>query len=176
MAEKDSPLRRELIELIESGRYLLIGAQALIRYTAPRFTDDIDYLVGPRAFSRIRKWLKDHAEAVSHSDEGEAIRSESLAVDVVNARNNPVRSAVLKAESGVPSPEALAACKYVAMTNPTRGRSARLQDAADFSKLVLREGFDRSRLLSFMVARYEPQRGAVAKLLDDLVSGRPVEL
>jgi hypothetical protein len=176
LAERDSPLRLELVELIESGRHLLIGGQALMQYTPPRFTDDVDYLVGPRLFARVRKRLKAHADAVSHIDEGEEVRSESLAVDVVNARHNPVLSAVLKAESGVPSPEGLAACKYVAMTNPTRGRSARLQDAADFSKLVLRDGFDRSKLLSYMVDRYERDHGPIVKLIDDLAAGRSVEL
>lgn len=176
MAEKDSPLRRELIDLIESERHLLIGAQALIHYTPPRFTDDTDFLVGPRSFSRIRKWLKDHADAVSFEDEGEAIRSETLAVDVVNAKLNPVLAALLKAETGVPSAEGLAACKYVAMTNVSRGRSARLQDAADFSKLVLRDGFDRKKLLGFMVDRYADQHTTIEKLIDDLATGRPVEL
>lgn len=176
MAEKDSPLRRELVELIESARHLLIGAQALMQYTPPRFTDDVDYLVGPKSFARIRKWLRAHEPEGAHVDEGEAIRAEGLAVDIVNARHNPVLSAVLKAESGVPSPEALAACKYVAMTNLTRGRSARLQDAADFSKLVLRDAFNRKKLIGYMVDRYEQEHAAIEKLIDDLAAGRPVEL
>jgi hypothetical protein len=36
---------RQLIELICSGNYLLIGGQALKAYLEPRFTKDLDFLV-----------------------------------------------------------------------------------------------------------------------------------
>ncbi len=176
MSEEDVRKRTELIALIESDRHLLIGAKALIRYTQPRFTDDTDYAVGMRLFRCVRKWFKDHADSVAYDDEGEAIRSRSLAVDVLNAAHHPVLLEVLKAETGLPSLEGLAAFKYVAMVSPARGRSERIQDAADFSRLVLRADFDAEKLMAFMVGPFEAQRDDVRRLIDDLKAGRPIQV
>lgn len=176
MSEEDTRNRVALIALIESERHLLIGAKALIQYTQPRFTDDTDYAVGMQAFRRVRKWFKDRAGEVTYVDEGEAIRSQSLAVDVLNAAHHPVLLEVLKAETGLPSPEGLAAFKYAAMVSPARGRSDRIQDAADFSKLVLRGDFDVDKLLRFMVGAFEPLREEVRQLIDDLENGRPIQV
>lgn len=176
MAEKDTPLRRELIALIESDRHLLIGAQALIQYTEPRFTADTDYAVGLRSFQRIRKWFKAHEEQVTYQDEGEAIRSESLAVDVLNAAMNPVLLEVLKAENALASPEALAACKYVAIASPARGRERRLRDAADFAALVLREGFEDGKLLGYMVGPYATEHDTMRALIRDIRDDKPMRI
>ena len=176
MAEKDTPLRAELIRLIESGRHLLIGAQALIRYTEPRFTADTDYAVGMQMFRRIRKWFKDRQAEIEYKDEGEAIRSPTLAIDVLNAAHNPVLLGVLKAETGLPSPEGLAAYKYVAMVSPARGRTARMQDTVDFSKLVLRPGFDSGKLLAYMVGPYAEQRDTIVQLIRDIEEDRPIKI
>ncbi|HEY3245179.1 MAG TPA: hypothetical protein VGM03_17700, partial [Phycisphaerae bacterium] len=102
---KDTPLRRELIGLIESGRHLLIGAQAVIHYTQPRFTQDTDYAVDLRGFRRVRKWMKDRKESVSYRDVGEALHCDSLGIDVLNGGVHPVLAAVLRSERGMPSPE-----------------------------------------------------------------------
>ena len=176
MAEKDTPLRAELIRLIESGRHLLIGAQALIQYTQPRFTADTDYAVGTKLFQRVRKWFRDNADQVAFCDEGEAIRSESLAVDVLNTVHNPVLAEVLKAETGLASREGLAACKYVAMVSPARGRERRLRDVADFAALVLCEGFDSAKLLAYMVGPYAEQRETIERLIRDLEEDRPIQI
>jgi len=176
VARKDTPLRRELIDLIESGRHLVIGAAALARYVRPRFTDDVDYAVGLALFRRVRKWFKDHADITPYVDEGEALRCQALGVDVINAAANEVLRFVLKAERGLPSPEGLAACKYAAMTSPTRGRAERLQDAADLAKLVALSDFDTGRLLSFLVGPYEPDRPRVRRLISDLRAGRPIRI
>jgi hypothetical protein len=174
MPDKTARLRKELIALIESGRHLLIGAQALIQYTRPRYTEDTDYAVGQQMFRRVRKWFRDRRETVDYEDAGEMIRSKSLALDIINAHNNPVLLCVLRAESGLPSPEALAACKYAAMTSPTRDRAERIQDFADFSRLVLLEDFDAQKLLGYLATPYDAQRNEVARLIDDIRSGRPV--
>lgn len=176
MAEKNTPLRAELISLIESRRHLLIGAQALIRYTEPRFTADTDYAVGMQMFRRVRKWFKDRQAEIEYKDEGEAIRSPALAVDVLNAAHNPVLLGVLKAETGLPSPEGLAAYKYVAMVSPARGRTERMQDVVDFSKLVLRAGFDADKLLAYMVGPYAEQRDTIERLIRDLEEDRPIQI
>ncbi len=176
MAEKDTPLRAELIRLIESRRHLLIGAQALIRYTEPRFTADTDYAVGMQMFRRVRKWFKDRQAEIEYKDEGEAIRSPTLAIDVLNAAHNPVLLTVLKAETGLPSPEGLAAYKYVAMVSPARGRERRLRDAADFTALVLCEGFESEKFLAYMVGPYAEQRETIVQLICDLEEDRPIEI
>ena len=174
MPDEDARLRQELVALIESGRHLLIGAKALMRYTRPRFTEDTDYAVGLQMFRRVRKWFRDHGHCVSYDDVGEEIRSKSLAVDVINAHNNPVLLHVLQSETGLPSAEGLAAYKYVAMTSPTRARAERIQDFADFSKLVLLGDFDAARFLGYMVGSYEEQRSEIEQLIDDIKAGRPV--
>ena len=174
MPDKTARLKKDLIALIESGRHLLIGAKALIQYTRPRFTEDTDYAVGRQMFRRVRKWFRDRRETVDCEDAGEMIRSKSLALDIINAHNNPVLLCVLRAESGLPSPEALAACKYAAMTSPTRDRVERIQDFADFSRLVLLDDFDTRKLLGYLAPPYDAQRDEVARLIDDIRSGREV--
>ncbi len=169
-------LRDELVQLIESDRHLLIGAKALIQYTRPRFTQDTDYAVEQRVFRRVRKWFRDHADAVSFEDVGEALRCPPLAIDVVNATNHPVRLEVIRHENGLPSPEGLAAFKYVAMTSLTRPRTERIQDFADFSRLVVLDAFDIAKLTAYLVDPYDAQRDEVTRLIADIRAGRPVQI
>jgi hypothetical protein len=173
---RDTPLRRELIALIESGRHVLIGAQAVIHYTEPRFTQDTDYAVDIRGFRRVRKWLKHHKQEVNYRDVGEALHCDSLGIDILNGGVHPVLAAVLRSERSMPSPEGLAAFKYVSMTSDTRPVPRRLRDAADFSQLVLRPGFDTERLLAFMVPPYDELRGQVEQLIADIKAGKPIQI
>ena len=175
MSEDTANLRQELVDLIESGRHLLIGAKALARFTRPRFTEDTDYAVDLQAYRRVSKWFRERRDRVTYEDLGEAIRCKTLAIDVINAHNNDVLLEVLQHETGLPSAEGLAACKFVAMSSPTRDRADRIQDFADFSRLALLDEFDAQKLLSYMVGPYAEQREETQRLIDDIRAGRPVQ-
>lgn len=176
VARKDTALGRALTALIESGRYLMIGAQAVIHYTRPRFTDDTDFAVDVRAFRRIRKWLRDHKDVLSWRDTGDALQCDVLGIDVLNATPHPVLAAVLKKERGIPSPEGLAAFKYVAMTSKTRPTPDRIQDAADLARLVLLPAFADAKLLEHLVGSYEELRPEVERYIAAIRAGRPIRI
>jgi hypothetical protein len=159
----------ELVALIESDRHLLVGAKALAAYLKQRFTEDTDYVVGHSSFQRVRKWMK--KRSIPHEDTGEAIRSEKLGIDVIDAANNPVLLEILKRESGLPSPEALAATKYLAIVSGTREPQRVHFDIGDFMGLVGLEGFDVAKLLGFLVDRYEQQRPHVRDLIAKIKAG-----
>lgn len=167
------PGHQELIEIIESGEYLLIGAKALAHFVKPRFTADTDYVVSGKTFQRIRKWARDNGVQVE--DVGFVLRFESLAVDVIDARSNAVFKELLKQEAGLPSPEALAAAKYVAIVNQQRGLR-RFQDIADLAELVVLQGFDLVRLRAYLVDPYAERWTDVEKLIADIRAGRPVTI
>ncbi|MCB9849796.1 MAG: hypothetical protein H6817_03745 [Phycisphaerales bacterium] len=167
------PERNELVELIESGKHVLIGAKALAHYTKPRFTEDTDYLVSGQTFVRIRKWAKDHQ--AEHDNLGAALRFPGFALDVLDARSNEVLKEILNHERAIPSPEALAAAKYVSMINIERAQR-RLQDVSDFAQLVMLEVFDAEKLRTFLVAPYADQWPQVQKLIEDIKAGRPITI
>jgi len=167
------PERRELLGLIESDRHVLIGAKALALYTEPRFTEDSDYVVAGRTFQRIRKWVRE--KGIPVEDLGLVLRLQSLAVDVIDGRSNAVLKEILKRESPKPSPEALAAAKYISFVNQQRG-PRRLQDVADFGKLVTLPQFGSEKLKSYLVAEYAAQWPEVSKLIEDIRSGRPITI
>lgn len=159
----------QLVELIESDRYLVLGAKAMATYVKQRFTEDTDYLVGHRAFGRIRKWLAD--AGIPFDDEGEAIRVEHLGIDVIDAANNPVLKEMLNRETGVPSVEALAASKYVAIVSGTRGQQRMHFDIGDFIGLVCLDGFDVEKFLGCLVDRYVEQRPHASEIIDRIRRG-----
>ncbi len=167
------PEHKELIELIESGRHVLIGAKALAYYTEPRFTEDTDYVVSGQTFARIRKWMRE--KKVEHQDLGLVIRFRSLGVDVIDGRSNAVLKEILKRENVKPSAEALAAAKYISFINMHRG-PRRIQDVADFALLVVLKDFDLSRLRSLLVGEYAAQWGEVEKLIRDIREGKPITI
>ncbi len=159
----------KLVGLIEADRHLLVGAKALAVYIEQRFTKDTDYVVGHRTYQKVRKWLK--KEDVVHDDSGETIRAEVLGLDIIDASHNPVLTEILKRESGIPSPEALAATKYIAIVSGTRERRKVYQDIADLVGLVTLDGFDVGKLLGYLVDRYEEQRTRVQALIDKIQRG-----
>jgi len=159
----------KLVEIIESGRHLLVGAKALATYMKQRFTEDTDYIVAHRTFLNVRRWLKQ--AGVAYEDHGGLVRSESLGIDVIDAGPNPVFKEILRRETGVPSQEALAATKYVAMVSGTREMRKFYQDVSDFVGLVNLEGFDVDRFLGFLVERYEEQRSHARELIDRIRRG-----
>lgn len=167
------PQRKELVELIESGKHVLIGAKALAYHTKPRFTEDTDYLVSGQTFTRIRKWAKQHH--LEPDELGAVLRFSSLALDVLDARTNDVFKEILKRERSVPSPEALAAAKYVSIVNPDRAQR-RLQNASDFAELVMLKDFDVQELRGYLVGPYAEQWGDVEKLIGDIKAGRPITI
>lgn len=167
------PDRQELMELIESGKHVLVGAKALAYYTDPRFTEDSDYIVDGKTFQRIRKWAAD--KGIPVEDLGLVLRLRTLAVDVIDARSNAVLKEILKHESAKPSPEALAAAKYVSFVNQTRGRR-RIRDVSDFSDLVVLKDFSLDKMKTYMVAEYESQWPDVVKLVEDIKAGRPITI
>ncbi|MBI4580143.1 MAG: hypothetical protein HY718_10605 [Planctomycetes bacterium] len=174
VAEKERmPERQELIELIDSGKHVLIGAKAMAYYTQPRFTEDTDYIVSGQTFARIRKWARQ--KGVAAEDLGLVLRFRSLAVDVIDGRSNPVLKEILKHEATRPCPEALAAAKYVSFINQQRGER-RLQDVADFARLVVLSSFDRTKVQGYMVGEYAAQWPEVDKLIADIKAGRPITI
>lgn len=171
--KEDMPERKDLIALIESGAHLIIGAKALAHYTPPRFTEDTDYVVCAQTFTRIRKWARD--KAVETQDLGMVLRFPSLAVDVIDVRSNGVFKDLLERENKIPSPEGLAAAKYISMVNPHRG-DRRFADVGDFAQLVKLPRFDLDKLRSFLVNTYPEQWPDVVKLIDDIKQGRPITI
>jgi hypothetical protein len=166
---------QKLITLIESDRHLLIDTKALSRYLKPRFTEDTDYLVGHNMFLKVRKWFQENK--IQHQDLGEAIQSKAVGIDVIDSGTNPVLKEILKHETGVPSPEALAATKYISIVSETRDRQKMHFDIGDFMGLVCLDGFDMKRFLGFLVDRYEEQRGHAEEIIDKIKKGEfPIEI
>src|SRR5687767_2231952 len=99
--KESMPQRKELIDLIESGKHILIGAKALAHHTKPRFTQDTDYIVSGQTFQRIKKWMREGK--VEHEDLGLVIRFHQLAVDVIDAGDHVVLKEILKLEKSPPS-------------------------------------------------------------------------
>lgn len=171
-ADKDAlPARQELEALIRDGGGLLIGAKALAHYTKPRFTQDTDYLVDGKTFQKVRSWFRTQGQHIEHIDGGEAITCEPLAIDIVDARHHPVLLEVVRRESILPSPEALAAVKYCSIINPARTR--RDQDAVDFRLLVSLPQFDTAKCLNFFVDRFESLRPEVLAAIERIRRGDP---
>ncbi len=164
-----SPQHQQLIAIIESGRHLLIGAKALAAHMEQRFTKDTDYLVGRRVFQRVRKWLIE--QGIEFKDGGEAVLIEPLAIDVLDANNHPVLKEILKKETGIPSIEALAVMKYVAILGMTRSPQKRYQDISDFVGLVSLERFRADAFLAYLVDRYEEQRPQAAEVIEKIKRG-----
>ncbi len=158
-----------LVAIIEGGRHLLVGAKAMAQYVEQRFTRDTDYLVDHKLFLEIRRWF--NREKVPHEDTGEAILSESIGIDVIDAHHNPVLKALLHNERGIPSPEALAATKYVAIISGTRGQPKLSFDIGDFISLVTLEAFEVEKFLDFLVDRYTEQRGHARELIEKIKRG-----
>lgn len=170
--EKESqPQRQELEAIIRSGGALLIGAKALAHYVKPRFTADTDYLVDGKTFRQVRRWFEARQDQIPYDDNGESISCESLAIDVIDARHHPVLLEVMRRESVLPSPEALAAVKYCSIVNPARKRKD--QDVVDFRSLVLRDDFDASQCLSFFVEPFESLRSEVVDAIERIKRGDP---
>jgi 6-phosphogluconate dehydrogenase len=154
---------RELVALIEADRHLLIGAKAMAAHIEQRFTKDTDYMVDRKQFQHVRKWLTE--QGIKFEDVGPALRCESLGIDVVNASSHSVRKEILRQETGLPSPEALAAAKYVSIVSGTREPRRAIQDASDFVGLVTLEQFQDARFLGYLVDRFEEQRPHAVELL-----------
>ena len=167
--KRNTPQHAELVGLIEADRHLLVGARAMAVYVEQRFTEDTDYLVGHKTFQKIRRWFKQ--QGVEHEDTGKAIRSTTLGLDIIDASNNPVLVEILKRENGVPSREALAVSKYVAMVSGTRQQWKLHHDIADFIRLVGLESFDVGRFLGYLVERYEEQRAHAEELIGKILRG-----
>ena len=169
-AEKEKqPERQELEALIRASGGLLIGARALAHYVKPRFTKGTDYLVDGKTFQKVRKWFEEHRETIPYEDLREALCCDALAVDVIDARHHPVLLEVVRRESVLPSAEALAAVKYCAIINPLRNR--RDQDAVDFRSLVLIEGFDAAKCLSFFTGQADHLRQEVQAAIERIRRG-----
>ena len=172
--EHSQRLREELIALVESGRHIVLGAQATMFYTKPRYTADIDYAVGGQDFAKVRRWFEE--SGVAHEFNGEALECPALRVDVIDASRNAVIEAVLARESGIPSLEAVAALKYVAAISPTRAYERKQQDAADLVALVLRPGFDDQAFLQLMVGPYAAEVERARTVLADIKAHRKITL
>ena len=154
---------RELVALIEADRHLLIGAKAMAVHIEQRFTKDTDYTVDRKRFQQVRKWLTE--QGIEFQDVGPALRCETLGIDLVNASSRPVLKEILRHETGLPSPEALAAAKYVSIVSGTREPRRAIQDASDFVGLVTLGQFQDARFLGYLVNRFEEQRPHAVELL-----------
>jgi hypothetical protein len=169
-AEKEMTLQhRKLIFIIEADRHLLIGAKALAAHMDQRFTKDTEYLVNRSTYQKVRKWL--HEENVEHNDLSESLLIESLAIDVLDADDHPVLKKILQSETGIPSAEALAAMKCIAIISDTRNQRKRYLDLSDFVGLVTLQGFRIERLLEYFVDRFEKQRPRVAEVIGKIRRG-----
>lgn len=165
----DMEKHREFVALIESDRHVLVGAKALATYVEQRFTKDTDYVVGHTVFLRARKWLKE--QNVEHNDHGQVIQSEEIGIDIIDAGSNPVLQEILRQESGIPTPEALAATKYIAIVSGTRSQRKLHLDISDFIGLVTLENFDVKKFVAYLVDRYEEQRSQARDLIDRIHRG-----
>lgn len=167
--KENQPQRKELEDLIRASGGLLIGAKALAHYLKPRFTEDTDYLVDGKTFQKVRKWFESRQDVIAYNDLKEAICCDALAIDIIDARHHPVLLEVIRRESVVPSPEALAVVKYCAIINPLRAR--RDQDAVDFRSLVMLDGFDTVKCIGFFADQAESLREEVKAAIDRIRHG-----
>ena len=172
--DQSQHLQDRLIQLIESGPHIVVGARATMFHTRPRYTADVDYAVGRAEFARIREWLD---EAGLHYEfNGEAVECKALRVDIIDGSRNAVINAVLEAKSGIPSLEAVAALKYVAATSPTRPYERKQQDAADLTALVLKPGFDDDAFAALFVGPYQAEVDRARAVLADIKAHRKTNL
>jgi hypothetical protein len=165
--EKVEPVKpkesaRELVELICSGNYLLIGGQALKAYLEPRFTKDLDFLVDKDLFDRVIDWLKKHKVNFEKFSSA-ALRVEPYSVDVVNAGFKPILKAVLTELQGdayedyrIPSKEGMILLKYISMIDPARRLPRKRQDAVDFANMVS-SGFCDKAGLEKLLSQFLPE-------------------
>ena len=160
---------REFVALLESDRHLLVGAKALATYVEQRFTKDTDYVVEHKVFLRARKWLKE--QNVEHNDHGQVIQSEEIGIDIIDAGSNPVLKEILRQENGIPTPEALAATKYITIVSGARSQEKLHFDLGDFIKLAKLAGFDVEKFVAYLVDRYEEQQPHARALIDRIQRG-----
>ncbi len=165
----------ELLELVKSGRYLLIGGQALAAYLEPRYTADYDFLTGSEAVEKIKTWLD--AKGISYSDIGYGcLRVDNYSIDILDAGKNEINSRVLKGSSRqfegfeVPVPEGLAALKFLSMMSRP-SQSEQLIDIADFIALVKLPEFSEFTLTSFY--RNTETIEKLVKVLDAIKKDKP---
>jgi hypothetical protein len=147
-----SPL--DVIAVLNNNRisFVLVGAYGLAGWTKkPRATEDVDVIVAPRQHKKaVRELLATfpHLEA----DEQEVVtrlrdrETRDVAIDVIKP-NQLYRSAFKpghteRVRSGsqeyrVPSLEMALAMKFAPMISLVRADPDKLQDAADFSRIVL---------------------------------------
>lgn len=154
-------LRRRLLSLVTKGKRLMVGATAMQQYVEVRPTADLDYLVDDRIFTNVEFFLDTESipHAVDHVKSAFVIRI--LSVDVIRASSHPVLQAVLKEEGStkhttMPSPEALAALKYVSLVSPTRPAKKKKQDRLDFEMLAADPEFSTDSLRKWLEKRLPP--------------------
>lgn len=143
---------RQLVELICSGNYLLIGGQALKAYLEPRFTKDLDFLVDKQLFKSVIDWLKRHKVQFERFSSA-ALRILSYNVDVVNADFKPIMKAVLTELLGgsyedyrIPSKEGMILLKYLSAIDPARRLNRKEQDAIDFAHLARSGSYNKASI------------------------------
>lgn len=173
--------------LAEAGvDFVLLGAHAIGVWThAPRATKDVDVLVQPRHHKRaVKAILAQHPDWQAHAlpvvtriadAHGEVV------VDVMRP-TDPVYKAVLKnvttSAEGHPVPklEMAIATKFAAMVSRNRAYADKLQDGADFVRVVQKNTEASRRLLAKLGDLvYEGGGKELLRLIADVRAGRKIE-
>lgn len=130
--------------VLESGQYALVGGNVVGFYTKPRATLDVDLLVDPKTYRKIRKILKE--KGIEFKETGDAL--ETLAgFDALNAAGHPLWEKALservkKGPFFIPTREGLIGMKYLAAISPSRSYENKSQDVTDIVKLLSGAGRD----------------------------------
>ncbi|MBI2059859.1 MAG: hypothetical protein HYT87_08825 [Nitrospirae bacterium] len=156
-------LRRRLLSLVTKGKRLMVGATAMQQYVEIRPTADLDYLVDDRIFANVEAFLGTEKIPYAADKQKSAFVVRILNVDVIRASSHPVLEAVLKVEGSakyttMPSPEALAALKYVALVSPTRPTRKKRQDRLDFGLLAQHPDFSLATFRRWLDGRLSPAK------------------
>lgn len=168
--------------------YVLAGAHAVNAYTGrPRATIDVDILTD--APLKVRKALEAAYPNLSVRDTPVVTRffdAEREAIDVIKAKPTPLFRRVLDLATEiqidghavvVPSCESVLAMKFASMINPARQRPDRLQDGADFARIVeANQSLDVGILSELGDLLYAAGGAELNDMVDAVRTGRPMEM
>lgn len=169
-------------------RYVLAGAHAVNAHTGrPRATVDVDVLTDApakacRALAAAFPGLTVHDTPVMTR----FMDGEVEAIDVMKARPAPLFRRVMRLAMDVeiegqtvrvPSAEGVLAMKFASMVSPGRKRADRLQDAADFARVIEAAGkLDEQVIRDLGEALYDGGGTAAMEMVEAVRTGRPLEI
>lgn len=179
---------KELIRVLNQAgvKFVLMGAHVTNAWARvePRATRDVDVLVQKshhkKAVAAIQKafptlQVEEHPVVTRFRDPAD----NQVAIDAMKPASEIHKAAMkqtirVEGTHNVPTLEMLLACKLAAMTSPNRAHDRKLQDGADFIRVVMhnRDDIRREKLREFGELLYVGGGAELVKLVDDVLAGR----